>query len=77
MAYGQKYTITAPQINSGIIYQAIIYEDGYSGASSEIKIDKFPFEHTLLALSDDPYLPIVPSQITLKLNIMHERLKAR
>lgn len=69
MAYGQKYTITAPQINNGANYQAIIYEDGYVGSSSEISVDKFPFEHTLLALSDDPYLPIVPSQITLRLNI--------
>lgn len=69
MAYGQKYTITAPQINSGINYQAIIYEDGYIGSSTPINVDKFPFEHTLLALSDDPYLPVVPSQITLKLNI--------
>lgn len=69
MAYGQKYTITAPQINSGTNYQAIIYEDGYLGSNSVIQVDKFPFEHTLLALSDDPYLPIVPSQITLRLNI--------
>jgi hypothetical protein len=69
MAYGLKYTITAPQINSGTTYQAKIYEQDYVGSSSAISVDKFPFEHTLLALSDDAYLPIVPSQLTLKLNI--------
>ena len=69
MAYGQKYTISAPQINGGANYQARIYEDGYSGAITDFKLDKFPFEHTLLALSDDPYLPIVPTQLTFRVNI--------
>jgi hypothetical protein len=69
MAYGLKYTITAPQINTSLSYQAKIYEDGYSGSVTAFNLDKFPFEHTLLALSDDAYLPIVPSQITLRLNI--------
>lgn len=69
MAYGLKYTIAAPQINSGTTYQAKIYEQDYVGSTSAINVDKFPFEHTLLALSDDAYLPIVPSQLTLRLNI--------
>lgn len=69
MAYGLKYTITAPQINSGTTYQTKIYELDYVGSVTAISVDKFPFEHTLLALSDDAYLPIVPSQLTLRLNI--------
>lgn len=68
MSYGLRYTTQAFS-KSNKLYTAYIYEKDYSGPVDNIAAGFRPFEHNVLASSDDPFEPILASELTTLLDI--------
>jgi hypothetical protein len=66
--YGLRYTTQAFS-KSNKLYTAYIYEKDYSGPVDNIAAGFRPFEHNVLASSDDPFEPILASDLTEMLDI--------
>ena len=68
MAYGLRYT-TQAFAKSGKMFTAYIYEKDYAGAVENIAAGFRPFEQNVLASSDDPFEPVLSSDLTTILDI--------
>ena len=68
MAYGLRY-ITQAFAKSSKMYTAYIYEKDYVGAVDNIAAGYRPFEQNVLASSDDPFEPVLSSDLTTILDI--------
>ena len=68
MAYGLRYQ-TQAFAKSGKMFTAYIYEKDYVGAVYYIAAGYRPFEQNVLASSDDPFEPVLSSELTTILDI--------
>jgi hypothetical protein len=68
MAYGKRY-ITQAYAKSGKLFTAEIYEKDYSGAIETIAAAYQPFQQNVLASSDDPFEPVLASELRAILDI--------
>lgn len=68
MSYGLRYTVQA-FAKSNKMYTCYIYEKDYAGASENIAAGYRPFEQNALASSDDPFEPVLASELTTILDI--------
>ena len=68
MAYGLHYT-TQAFAKSGKLFTAYIYEKDYAGPVDNIAAGFRPFEQNVLASSDDPFEPVLSSDLTTILDI--------
>ena len=68
MAYGLRYQ-TQAFAKSGKLFTAYIYEKDYAGAVDNIAAGFRPFEQNVLASSDDPFEPVLSSDLTTILDI--------
>jgi hypothetical protein len=68
MAYGLRYQ-TQAFAKSGKMFTAYIYEKDYVGAVDYIAAGYRPFEQNVLASSDDPFEPVLSSELTTILDI--------
>jgi hypothetical protein len=67
MTYGLR-SITTAASKSNKIYTARIYEKNFAGSVEVIPAGPSPFEQNILASSDDPFEPIVASDLTVVLD---------
>ena len=68
MAYGLRYT-TQAYSKASKLFTAYIYEKDYAGPSEYIAAGFRPFEQNVLASSDDPFEPVLSSDLTAILDI--------
>lgn len=68
MAYGLRYT-TQAYSKASKLFTAYIYEKDYVGDSEYIAAGFRPFEQNVLASSDDPFEPVLSSDLTAILDI--------
>ena len=68
MAYGLRYT-TQAYSKASKLFTAYIYEKDYAGPSEYIAAGFRPFEQNVLASSDDPFEPVLSSDLTTILDI--------
>lgn len=68
MAYGLRYQVQS-FAKSNKMYTAYIYEKDYAGAVEVIAAAYRPFEQNVLASSDDPFEPVLASELTAILDI--------
>ena len=68
MSYGLRYK-TQAFAKSNKMFTAYIYEKDYSGPVENIDAGFRPFEQNILASSDDPFEPILASELTTMLDI--------
>jgi len=68
MAYGLRYT-TQAYSKASKLFTAYIYEKDYTGPSEYIAAGFRPFEQNVLASSDDPFEPVLSSDLTAILDI--------
>ena len=68
MSYGAKYELYVNSVNNRQ-YRLIIYEDGYSGSVQGLNGAQQPLVHAYNTEDDDPFQPIVTSQLTVNVDI--------
>jgi len=68
MAYGKRYQ-SQSFAKSNKMFTAEIYEKDYSGPFDNIPAGLMPFEQNVLASSDDPFEPLLASELRTNLDI--------